>query len=67
MTIRVIIYDCNGTDVSDEVDWSKGKSNPFGWWQKELWHRGEKIEWIDCGTVVIISDHHTYERVEEDD
>ena len=57
----------NSVDVSDEVEITNRKSNPFGWSQSELWHNGKQIGWIESGYFDFINSDYTYveEFIEE--
>lgn len=47
--MRLIIYDNQANDISDDVTLENRKSNPFGWSQAEIHYKGERIGWLENG------------------
>ncbi len=60
---RLVIYDADGVDISEEIRLKNGRSNPFGWSiadiYRERWISGaiieEKIGSHYCGEITLES------------
>ena len=65
---RLLVYNSEGVDISDELELKDGKSNPFGWSQHKLVHvhnvNGAKVEdfvgWLESGSPMNFTDGYTY-------
>lgn len=65
MTTRLIIYDKDKKDISDDCSLQNGKSNPFGWSQYEVHYQGKRIGWIESGYPMDFEEGFTFETKEE--
>ncbi len=71
-TKRLLVYDAEGKDISDELELQDGKSNPSGWSQYKLVHvhnvNGAKIEefvgWLESGAPMNFVKGYTF-KIEE--
>lgn len=69
---RLMIYDSEKNDISDEIELKNGRSNPFGWSAADIyWKRhiggsviDEKIGSHYCGNITIEAPY-TYVIVED--
>jgi hypothetical protein len=63
MPRKIIIYK-NGVDVSNDCSLENKKSNPFGWSQCEVHHAGERIGWMESGSLMDFVDGYTFDDKE---
>jgi len=59
-TTRVLIFDKDGKDVSDDLELKNKKANPFGWSQSEIWHGEKQIGWIESGSIDLSDKDYTF-------
>lgn len=69
---RLIIRRC-GEDVSDDILFTEGRSNPFGWSQRRMVHRRRvgmvdadvEIGWLESGYPELTDPDYSAEIVDE--
>lgn len=68
-----LIIRYNGLDVSDDIELTEGRGNPFGWSQHRLVHNLRagvaivpvEIGWLECGEPDITEPGYSAEVVDE--